>query len=215
MRRRLTRERAGSLSVVMFALLLCASATPAQTEATYPELPNFHQVNSQLYRGAQPLDGGVRRLAQLGIKSIINLRGQDEHTRAEQREAEALGLKYRSFALPGLRRPSREKVEEVLTFINDPVNQPVFVHCHHGEDRTGVIIAVYRITHDHWTSKEAKAEAKCYGMNPLQILMKDFISDYYRDWKKLHPESVDSPARLKFRECRAVDTHVVHIRFVK
>jgi protein tyrosine/serine phosphatase len=189
MHRHVTKERAGSLSVVMFALLLCAPAAPAQTQIAYPELPNFHQVNSQLYRGAQPLEGGIQRLKQLGIKTIINLRGEDEETHAERSEAEALGLHYQSIPLPGFSRPPSEKVERALEIINNPAYQPVFVHCHHGKDRTGVVIAAYRITHDGCPSKAAKAEAKRYGMSFLQIEMKDFISDYYRDWKRLHPES--------------------------
>jgi tyrosine-protein phosphatase SIW14 len=194
MRRRRIREWALKLNVVLAALLLSASATLAQTEVAYAELPNFHQVNAQLYRGAQPHDDeGIRQLARLGIKTIINLRGEDDRTRAEQRAAEALGLHYFNIPLPGLSRPPTEKVEQVLALINASANQPVFVHCHHGEDRTGVIVAVYRITHDHWTSERAKAEAKSYGMNRFQFGMKDFISDYYRDWTMLHPETTDAP----------------------
>ncbi|HEX8494048.1 MAG TPA: tyrosine-protein phosphatase [Pyrinomonadaceae bacterium] len=175
--------RQGRSGVVALALLLFAATTLAQSEASYPELPNFHQVSQQLYRGAQPRDGGIRKLKELGIKTIINLRGEDEETRAEQAEAEALGLRYFSVPLPGMRRPSDEQVQRVLALINAPERQPLFVHCHHGEDRTGLIIAVYRITHDGWTSEQAKQEAKHYGMSWVQRGMKDYISDYYRDRK--------------------------------
>lgn len=170
-------------TAVVFALALLAGAAQAQEEARYAELPNFHQVNGQLYRGAQPRAGGITRLAGLGIKTIINLRGEDEQTRAEQKEAEALGLRYFNVPLPGLGRPSNEQVERALALINATENQPVFVHCHHGEDRTGTIVAVYRITHDGWTAEQAKAEAKRYGMSWAQVGMKDYISDYYRDRK--------------------------------
>jgi len=47
----------------------------AQSAASYKELPNFHQVSDKLYRGAQPLNGAARKLAELGVKTIINLRG--------------------------------------------------------------------------------------------------------------------------------------------
>lgn len=188
MARRIKRELTGRMSATVFAVALFALTTMAQeTPARYAELPNFHEVNSQLYRGAQPRAGGLRRLAELGIKTIINLRGTDEQTRAEQREAEALGLHYFNVSLPGLSRPSTEQVEQVLSLLNASERQPVFVHCHHGEDRTGVIVAVYRITHDGWTSEQAKAEAKRHGMSRVQIGMKDYISDYYRDWLKPHP----------------------------
>ena len=170
-------------TVAVFVLTLLAGAAQAQDEQRYAELPNFHQVNQQLYRGAQPRAGGIRKLAGLGIKTIINLRGEDENSHAEQKEAEALGLRYFNVPLPGLGRPSNEQVERALQLINATENQPVFVHCHHGEDRTGTIVAIYRITHDGWTAEQAKTEAKHYGMSWAQVGMKDYISDYYRDRK--------------------------------
>lgn len=180
------RTSPSKTSVAVIALLLFASTTLAQHEAQYTELPNFHQVNSQFYRGAQPSDGGIRKLAELGIKTIINLRGEDEITRADKREAEALGLRYVNIPMPELRRPSDEEVERVLAIINATEKQPVFVHCRHGRDRTGLIVAVYRIMHDGWTSKQAKTEAKLYGLSWMQVGMKDYISDYYRDRKAKH-----------------------------
>ncbi len=186
MRQPVMRERLSKMGAAVFALALLANGATAQDETLYPELPNFHQVNSQLYRGAQPRAGGIRKLAQLGIKTIINLRGEDEDTRADQTEAEALGLRYLAVSLPRLQRPSDEQVERVLSAINAAGNHPVFVHCHHGEDRTGLIVAVYRIMHDGWTGEQAKAEAKRYGMHWVQRGMKDYILDYYRDRKGQH-----------------------------
>jgi tyrosine-protein phosphatase SIW14 len=191
------------LSTVVIMLGLLAGAARAQSggggsnsggEALYPELPNFHEVNRQFYRGAQPRENGVQKLAALGIRTIINLRGDDEQTRAEQKAAEAAGLRYFSIPLPDLSRPPGERVERVMALINTAENQPVFVHCNHGKDRTGVIAAVYRITHDGWTAERAKAEARRYGMSWVQVGMKDYISDYYRDWIKLHPAS---PSRTR------------------
>ena len=63
---------------VLLGTLALASA--AQVEPRYSELPNFHQINPQLYRGGQPQDGGLRRLKELGVKTIVNLRGEDAHT---------------------------------------------------------------------------------------------------------------------------------------
>ncbi|HEY0404911.1 MAG TPA: tyrosine-protein phosphatase [Pyrinomonadaceae bacterium] len=178
------RAGVAKASAALLALALLAGATMAQSEARYPELPEFHEVNRQLYRGAQPRDGGLRKLSELGIKTIISLRGENEITTDERKEAEGLGLRYFSVPLPGLSRPSNEQVERILALVNAPENQPVFVHCNHGKDRTGTIVAVYRITHDGWTSEQAKAEARRYGMSWVQRGMKDFISDYYRDWTK-------------------------------
>jgi len=184
------------------ALFCYASVGTAQSEPQYRELPNFHQINDQLYRGAQPKRGGIQRLAQLGVKTIVNLRAHDEHSQTEEREVRVAGLRYfnvsvekitlvaalksltdlRYFNLPVKRfgRPTDAQVERVLSIINAPENQPVFVHCKRGADRTGTIIAIYRIEHAGWSSERAKAEANRYGMAWWERGKKNYIRDYYR-----------------------------------
>ena len=163
---------AGIISVSLFI-------TAAAQNTSFKELPNFHEVNSQLYRGAQPRRGGLKRLAQLGIRTIVNLRESNDLARAEEAEASAAGLRYFNVPFKRTGRPTDEQVARVLSIISDTDNQPVFVHCHYGEDRTGTVIAVYRIAHDGWTSERAKAEANQYGMHPWEIGMKNYIHDYY------------------------------------
>jgi tyrosine-protein phosphatase SIW14 len=163
----------------VLALLMAATVAAAQGEAKYKELPNFHQVNANLFRGGQPKEGGFQRLVTLGIKTVINLRDDDENEKAEEASVRAAGLRYFNLPLDGLGRPSDEKVERVLAIINAPENQPVFVHCKRGSDRTGTVIAIYRISHDGWTSEQAKAEAKRYGLGFWEVGMKDYIRDYY------------------------------------
>jgi protein tyrosine/serine phosphatase len=163
----------------MLALLITTSAARAQSETTYKELPNFHRVNATLYRGGQPKEEGFKLLASLGIKTVLNLRDADERATLEEKQARAAGLRYFNIPLGGLGRPSDEKIERALAVINAPENQPVFVHCKRGSDRTGTVIACYRISHDGWTSDEAKEEAKRYGMGFWEVGMKDYIRDYY------------------------------------
>src|SRR6185436_11829042 len=117
----------GSASVVVLALFVAIGV--AQNEPRYKELPNFHQVNEHLYRGAQPVSGGLKKLSELGIKTIVNLRGVDEHTQAEQDEASATGLSYFGMPMAALGRPTEEQVAQVLAIINDTQNWPVFIHC--------------------------------------------------------------------------------------
>lgn len=161
-----------------------AGITTGQTspgEPKYRELPNFHRVNDRLYRGAQPRAGGLEKLAALGINTIINLRADDQRATDEKNAAEAAGLRYFNFPLSRSGRPSRTDIQRILATIEDPQNGTVFVHCAQGEDRTGVVIAAYRIRRDGWTSAQAKAEANRYGMKIWQRGKKDFIHDYYRD----------------------------------
>ena len=178
MRNRIVRLITASLSI-----LLLASAAPSQSEdVRIKELPNFHQVNQRLYRGAQPREGGFQLLATRGIKTILNLRAADERERAEAAEARAAGLTYFNIAMEGLDRPTDAQIESAMKIINDPAKQPVFVHCKHGADRTGMVIAIYRITRDGWSTEEALREAKRYGMSFFQFRMKDYIKDYGRDY---------------------------------
>jgi tyrosine-protein phosphatase SIW14 len=167
-----------SASVCVSALLVSLSA--AQSELSYKELPNFHKVSATLYRGAQPLDGFAKKLGEIGVKTIVNLRGEDEVSHGEQKEAEAAGLHYFGVAMPGLSAPSDEQVNRVMAIIDNPENQPVFIHCKRGSDRTGTIAAVYRISHDGWNAERAINEAKHFGLSWAEFGMKGYISDYYK-----------------------------------
>ncbi|MGH9938421.1 MAG: protein-tyrosine phosphatase family protein [Blastocatellia bacterium] len=79
-----------------------------------------------------------------------------------------------------LGRPTDEQVERALAIIDAQENWPVFVHCQRGADRTGVIIAVYRISHERWTDEQAIAEAKRFRMAFIQFRKTGYISDYFK-----------------------------------
>jgi protein tyrosine/serine phosphatase len=171
-------------AVLTASILMLAVNAAAQTGARFAELPNFDQINSQLYRGAQPKTGGLQRLKAIGIKTIVNLRGKDRNAGTEEETARSLGLRYYNIALPELSRPDDKKVQQVLDIIEATENQPVFVHCRRGEDRTGTIIACYRIVHDGWTADKAKKEAEQHGMSWTQIGMKRYIDQFYKRRQK-------------------------------
>lgn len=166
------------------ALLLCALtatqqfATAQDTEQHTPELPNFHRVGEQLYRGAQPKAGGIARLAALGFNTVINLRGDDERAHTEGEAVELAGMRYFHVPFKRLGAPTDEQIARVLALINEAANGKVFVHCQRGADRTGTVIAIYHITHDNWTNKQAQHEADKRGMRFWQRGMKNYISDY-------------------------------------
>jgi tyrosine-protein phosphatase SIW14 len=167
------------ISAIAIVMALLSSVSFSQSTIVYKELPNFHQVNERLYRGAQPKKDGLKKLAALGVKSILNLRGEDATSLAEQKEAKELGLNYYALPMGGLSRPSDEQISIALSIINNPENGVVFVHCKHGADRTGVVIACYRMTQESQTAEQAKEEAEKHGMSWVQIGMKRYISDYY------------------------------------
>jgi uncharacterized protein (TIGR01244 family) len=180
MKRQISRGR-----ILAAILVVTASAIAAQETQQFRELPNFHQVNERLYRGGQPQRGGLKKLSELGIKTVVNLRGEGEDVDEDRAEAEALGLRYFSVPMPAFGRPTDEQVNRVLALMDDLENWPVFVHCRRGSDRTGTIIAVYRILCEQWTEDQAIAEAKRFGLAFLQFRKKDYISDFY---ERLHDD---------------------------
>ena len=187
------KTRTNPAVIVTFVLCLASLAVGQQQDETrYKELPNFHQVNSNVYRGGQPDKGGLQRLKALGIKAIINLRDDDERAQAEKTEAESMGLLYFNIPFASFDRPSDKAVDEVLKLIATQENSPLFVHCKRGSDRTGTIIAIYRIEHDGWDSEKAKAEAKRYGLGFWQVEMKDYIHDYYERHARSNGETAGS-----------------------
>ena len=183
--------RASRMIAATIIIALVASANLAQVSRP-AELPNFYKVSERLYRGGQPGTGGVKKLADIGIKTIINLRGTDEMTRAEEAEAKAAGLVYFNIPMPGLSRPTHEQISRVMKIVGDQESGPVFIHCKRGSDRTGTVVAVYRISHDGWTADKALTEAKRFGLSWVEFGMKDYVSDYYRDWNTNKQNSLEA-----------------------
>ncbi|HXR98857.1 MAG TPA: sulfur transferase domain-containing protein [Terriglobales bacterium] len=171
-----SRLRFGLPLLVSLALLPAASL-PLAAQTKLPGVPNFRQVNEMVYRGGQPTEQGWHSLAAMGVTTVIDL--CDEHSAASERTAvEAAGMHYVSMPMSGIgiTEPNSKTVEAVYALL-DHTQGKVFVHCHKGMDRTGTVIAYYRIEHDHWTNKKALHEAESDGMSWMNVGMKRFISD--------------------------------------
>jgi tyrosine-protein phosphatase SIW14 len=168
------RRRAALLTII--GSLAAASASAAIQDAS---LPNFQQVNDHVYRGAQPSANGFRELAQLGIKTVIDLRQIGEHSQAdEQKLVTNLGMRYVSIPMAGMSTPKDDQVTAVLALLKDTTSGPVFVHCKRGADRTGMVVAVYRIAQDGWENKKALSEAKSYGMSFFQRAIQQYVLNF-------------------------------------
>jgi protein tyrosine phosphatase (PTP) superfamily phosphohydrolase (DUF442 family) len=113
-------------------------------------LPNFHQVSPTLYRGAEPTAQGLLELAAMGVKTVVNL----EMFSAERDCANAAGLCYVSLPFDPF-NPQDATVKAFLAAAMDPSRQPVFVHCLQGSDRTGMMVAVYRVVVQGWAKPDA------------------------------------------------------------
>ena len=159
-------------------VLLLFSSFSFSASFTLPGVGNFHQVDDHVYRGAQPSLDGLRNLAKLGVKIIVDLREAGDRSLEEEKSVAAQGMSYFAVPMNGLHAPSAETVLKVLDVLEDSAKGPVFVHCKRGADRTGTIIASYRIEHDHWENQKALEEAKAFGMSRLEKGMQQYILHY-------------------------------------
>jgi protein tyrosine/serine phosphatase len=166
------------------ALLLIVPHTllAAQETSTRPpvRIKRFAKVNTSYYRGAAPNDQDFERLATLGIRTVIDLK--QEGIVAEAAIVQRFGMRFQSIPMSSTSAPSEDVVAQFLKIVTDSDNQPVFVHCAGGRERTGVLTAVYRMTHDGWTAEQAFGEMTQYGYNSNVAggALKDFVFDYAR-----------------------------------
>jgi protein tyrosine/serine phosphatase len=179
-----------TISKIAVALFLLCATVSAQEPADSSQLPRFHQVGERLFRGGQPREGGFAKLRDLGINTVINLRGASDRTRAEEKEVRALGLNYFNVPLPNWARPQHTRVARILELINAAESGRVFIHCKDGVDRTGMIVAIYRMKHDGWSADQALAEAERTGMRRTQFWMRDYTEDYGESLHKNGPQMV-------------------------
>lgn len=161
------------LAFALFALVALApqSAAAQQTVADVP-IARFHQVDEHLYRGAQPSELGLTRLHALGVRTVINIRDEGDAAVADERRiAESLGMRFVHIPIKDgnvftwFRRIPAETVTHFFEVLGS-VPGPVFIHCRRGTDRTGALVAIYRIARNGWDTARALKEANERGMRP-------------------------------------------------
>lgn len=166
---------------ILAALILCADfLAPTATAADAPliHIRNFGQVNDHVYRGGEPTEEGMRSLGAMHIVLDIDLRESGAATELERRIAQSLGIQYVNIPFPPLTAPSEGQVKRVLSLMQPDDAGKIFVHCRRGKDRTGTVIACYRIEHDGWDNDRAMAEANRYGMSWTEYGMRSFIKHF-------------------------------------
>lgn len=181
-------EKMNRFMTISVVLLILLGMSVYGTKTRKDDLPNFSKVNENLYRGGQPSSEGIKQLAGMGIKTVINFRDSDDKMRREKQLVEENGMKFFNPHLSNWFKPKDKDIDAIMEMIRDPENQPVFVHCKRGADRTGTVVAVYRMKYDGWDDKQANLEAKKFGIGWWQFWMKDYIHDFY---KKMKEDQVD------------------------
>lgn len=139
----------------MKQLLLLAFLLPVPV---FSQTPNFHRLDSTVYRSAQPGRADFVSLEKAGIREIISLRRGPERDR---RKAKGTGLVLHQISMSAghLRQ---EQLVEVLRLIAHR-RGPVLIHCWKGSDRTGVVSALYRMVFQGWPADRAIDEMKNGG----------------------------------------------------
>jgi tyrosine-protein phosphatase SIW14 len=144
-------------------------------------MPNFYQVTPALYRSAQPLKEGFAYLAKQEpplprsspIKTVLSLRALHEDASIAPT---APALRYERIRF-NTWHPENQDIVKFLRIATTPELQPVLVHCQHGSDRTGTMVALYRIVVQGW-SKEAALEEMTeggYGFHPLWQNLRRYV----------------------------------------
>lgn len=143
-------------------------------------IPNAGKITDVLYRGAQPREVGLSELKLLGIATIVDLRSEDPEKIAwERKHAESLGMRFVHIPVDGWSPPTDEQVLEFLSLLRDNPGQKIFVHCHFGDDRTGVFVATYRMALQKWPMEQAVKEMYFFGFNGFwHPSMKTFIRNF-------------------------------------
>jgi tyrosine-protein phosphatase SIW14 len=159
------------ISVLIFSL-------PAFAGSSVQGIRNFYQVNDRVYRGAQPTSEGFKYLAKIGVKTILDLREDDERSAAEKQVVTALGMQYVNVPMTGLTPPTEAQTAKILALLENLTTGAVFVHCKRGADRTGAVIAAYRIDHDRWDNARALKEALSDGMSFFQFPRQSYIRGF-------------------------------------
>jgi protein tyrosine/serine phosphatase len=178
---------------VLFILCFAVVASAQTSPSSFPnvKIKNFGQMDERYYRGAQPEVGDYQSLADLGVKTVIDLR--NDPTDYEKGAAEAVGMKYVNISMSGWKSPKDADLQTFLALLNDPATGTVFVHCKAGIHRTGVAGAVYRFTKYGWGFDQAYQEMKNYEFSTGWVhgALKDYIVDYA---KKMKPGVIASAA---------------------
>lgn len=124
------------------------------------------EVAPGVFRGAAPRsDADYAQLKRLGIKTVLNLRKRDQSAIAvEGQRLAALGIHHRHVPMDYF--PRRDgSVPAAMQVLSDVSLRPIYVHCKHGRDRTGLVVGLHRVRHQGWDHAAAYREMTQLGFD--------------------------------------------------
>ena len=153
---------------------------------------NFAEITPHLYRGGQPHGTGLESLAKMGITTVVDVRltGADK----EKAAAKKLGMDF--VALPWhCMFPKDDVIAKFLAYIREHPDKKIFVHCRYGDDRTGMMIAAYRMAFEGWSAPEARQEMNKFGFH-------HFLCSSLVKYEKSFPERLKNNSAFQKDESR-------------
>jgi len=166
------------------ALLATLPALAWAGAADAPSSPQ-EEVVPGILRSAQPDAAALRAAQARGVRTVVVLRSSVPD--GERRETAKLGLEVVHVPMDGMQMPSMDEVDQALEVVLDPSKRPVLVHCAHGEERTGAVIAAYRVVVEGWDPARAEAEAIEHGFGFENL--RDFLVRYRAHWQRRFPDA--------------------------
>lgn len=131
-------------------------------------IDNFGRVDEHLYRGAQPKPAAYAQLKKMGIDTVVRFNSEGhEDMAAEKAQVESLGMRFVGLPWSTSGEPSHEQVVTLLALLRANRDGKTFVHCRVGADRTGVMVALYRLSFSHWNTAQAVAEMHAFHYHRL------------------------------------------------
>lgn len=113
---------------------------------------NLHRINDSMFRSEQPSKTGILEIQKLGMKSVLSLRNIKSDRFIKRKSS----LKFYKKTINAWTM-SEDEVIAALKLLQAS-EKPVLIHCVHGSDRTGTVVAAYRIVFEHWSKEKAIQE---------------------------------------------------------
>jgi protein tyrosine/serine phosphatase len=165
------------LLTLLMGLIIIPTGCATNPRGFHDPITNFDKVDDNLYRGAQPNAVGIEMLKSLGVTTVVNLRALNDTWSEEGNYATSIGMAYVQVPLNSVAAPSHKDIERILSTITQSKG-PVFIHCQFGCDRTGTVVACYRIRVKKEAPRAALQDAEEHGMSAFEVGMKKFILNF-------------------------------------
>src|SRR5262249_12221947 len=122
-------------------------------------------------------DDGLSYLASIGLLTDLDLEATPSVIEQEEDAADGLGLRFISEPMSAVWKVNDDQVDRILGILADPARRPIYVHCRHGKDRTGLVIGLFRVLNEGWAPEDAYAEMLDHGFHPELVMLKEYFED--------------------------------------